>query len=242
MKSDKNVAMIFAGGVGSRMGNKGLPKQFLEVHRKPVIIYTLEHFEKNNNIDSIVISCKSDWIKNLEDLVSKFSIKKVVSIVEGGETGQESIYNGLLEIERLFSSESIVLIHDGVRPVINQEIIDLNIDSVRRYGSAITSCPPVETFVQIDKLNKVTGVNNRNLSRLAKAPQSFYLKDIMGVHRKAIQEQYYSAIDSCSLMSHYGHEVHLIEGIYENIKITTPIDFFLFKAILDANEQMAIFN
>lgn len=237
-----NVALIFAGGVGFRMGNKGLPKQFLEVHRKPVIIYTLEHFYKNNDVEAIVISCKPDWIDYLKELISKFSIGKVVSIVEGGETGQESIYNGLLEIEKLYSNDSIVLIHDGVRPVINQKIINMNIDSVRKHGSAITSCPPVETFVQIDKSNKVTGVNDRSLSRLAKAPQSFFLNDILSAHKRALSENYFEAIDSCSLMAHYGFEVHLVEGITENIKITTPIDFFLFKSILDANEQMAIFN
>ncbi|WP_261874849.1 IspD/TarI family cytidylyltransferase [Vibrio rarus] len=237
-----NVALIFAGGVGSRMGNKGRPKQFLEVHRKPVIIYTIEHFEKNENISSIVVVCKQDWIDYLKKLIVKFNITKVKFIIEGGDTGQESIYKGLKCISNNYPSESIVLIHDGVRPIINNELIDLNINAVKQYGSAITSCPPVETFVQVDINKKVKGVHNRNLSRLAKAPQSFYLKDILSVHDKAIADNYTEAIDSCSLMNHYGFSVHLIEGISENIKITTPIDFFIFKAILDANEQMAIFN
>ncbi|MET2950706.1 IspD/TarI family cytidylyltransferase [Vibrio owensii] len=236
------IALIFAGGVGTRMGNKGLPKQFLEVHRKPVIIYTLEHFEKNSQISSIVISCKKEWIDYLANLITKFNISKVKFIVEGGETGQESIYNGLRYIYDNYNNESIVLIHDGVRPVINQSIIDLNIESVIKYGSAITSCPPVETFVCIDKDNKVRGVHDRTLSRLAKAPQSFYLKDIFEVHQKAMSDGYFQAIDSCSLMSHYGYNVHLVEGISENIKITTPMDFFLFKSILEANEYMAIFS
>lgn len=237
-----NVALIFAGGVGSRMGNKSVPKQFLEVHRKPVIIYTLEHFEKNTNIDAIVIACKSEWIPYLETLIEKFNIKKVTTIAEGAETGQGSIYNGLSAISDNYPPDSIVLIHDGVRPVINQDIIDTNIDSVKKFGSAITSCAPVETFVQIDDNSKIVGVHDRTLSRLAKAPQSFYLKDILEAHNQALQENYHEAIDSCSLMSYFGHDVHLIEGIPENIKITTPIDFFLFKAILDAKEQMAIFN
>lgn len=237
-----NVALIFAGGVGSRMGNKGLPKQFLKVHRKPVIIYTLEHFENNDNIDSIVISCKKEWIDYLKNLLNKFSIKKVQFIVEGGETGQESIYNGLKYIKKNYPDKTIVLIHDGVRPLINDEIINRNIESVIKYGSAITSCPPVETFVAIDINNKVKGVHDRDLSRLAKAPQSFYLDDIFRMHERANADSYFEAIDSCSLMNHYGNDVHLIEGISENIKITTPIDFFIFKAILDANEQMEVFG
>ncbi len=236
-----NIALIFAGGVGSRMGNNGLPKQFLEVHRKPVIVYTIEHFQKNPNIDGIVVACKEDWISYLEELVVRFSLDKV-SIIRGGETGQESIYRGLTAIANTYGQDSIVLIHDGVRPIINQKIIDKNIESVMEYGSAITSCPPVETFVRIDSESKVVDVHDRSLSRLAKAPQSFYLKDILNAHERAIKEGYYEAIDSCSLMSYYGFKVHLIEGLAENIKITTPIDFYLFKAILDAHEQIAVFS
>ncbi|MEZ9480627.1 2-C-methyl-D-erythritol 4-phosphate cytidylyltransferase [Vibrio splendidus] len=237
-----NIALIFAGGVGSRMGNNGLPKQFLEVHRKPVIVYTLEHFEINKDIDSIIVVCKEEWITYLREIISRFDIKKVELILEGGSTGQSSIFKGLDYLAKKYEDDSIVLIHDGVRPVINQDIINKNIKSVREFGSAITSCPPVETFVHISNESKVLGVHDRNLSRLAKAPQSFYLKDIYESHLKSIEDNYFEAVDSCALMSHYGNKVHLIDGISENIKITTPIDFFIFKAILDAKEQMAVFS
>ncbi|MEF1164355.1 IspD/TarI family cytidylyltransferase, partial [Vibrio parahaemolyticus] len=142
-----NVALIFAGGVGTRMQNSTKPKQFLELYNKPVIIYTLEKFEENKNIDAIVVVCVEPWIDYLRKLLFKFDIQKVKFVIPGGETGQESIFNGLCKIEEEFDHNSVVLIHDGVRPLINDEIINRNIEAVKSHGSAITTCPPVETFV-----------------------------------------------------------------------------------------------
>lgn len=238
----QNIALIFAGGVGSRMNSSAKPKQFLELYGKPVIIYTLEHFEKHAQIDKIVIVCKEDWIEYLKGLLKRFQITKVDLVVPGGATGQESIFNGLEIIEEHYSEESIVLIHDGVRPLINEEIISNNIYSVENFGNGITSCPPQETFVLIDNANSVANVHDRGLSRLAKAPQSFILKDILKVHRQAKKDEYFHAIDSCSLMHRYGYDVKLVEGVTENLKITTPIDFFIFKAIVDTREGMTIYG
>lgn len=235
-----NVALIFAGGVGSRMNSKAKPKQFLELHSKPIIIHTIELFEKHNNIDAIVVSCVEDWIDYLKNQLLHFHIKKVVSVVPGGETGQASIFNGLLEIERLFPSNSIVLIHDGVRPLINEKIITDNIETVRIFGSAITAAPTTETFVLTDDNQEVANVPSRSHSRLAKAPQSFYLEDIIGVHRRALEDGISNSIDSCTLMKSYGKKLKLIEGPVENIKITTPIDFYIFKAIFEAKEYSQI--
>ncbi|MGR5209756.1 IspD/TarI family cytidylyltransferase [Vibrio rotiferianus] len=237
-----NVALIFAGGVGTRMQNSTKPKQFLELYNKPVIVYTLEKFEENPNIDAIVVVCVEPWIDYLRKLLFKFDIQKVKFIVPGGESGQESIFNGLCKIEEEFDHNSVVLIHDGVRPLINDDIINRNIEAVRNHGSAITTCPPVETFVLVDNDDVVQNVHDRSLSRLAKAPQSFYLKDILHVHRQARDEGYVDAIDSCSLMTKYGHDVRLVSGISENIKITSPIDFFIFKAIIDTQENLQVFG
>ena len=237
-----NVALVFAGGVGTRMQNSTKPKQFLELYNKPVIIYTLEKFEENNNIDAIVVVCVEPWIDYLRKLLFKFDIQKVKFVIPGGETGQESIFNGLCKIEEEFDHNSVVLIHDGVRPLINDDIIDRNIEAVKSYGSAITTCPPVETFVLVDSDDVVKDVHDRSLSRLAKAPQSFYLRDIINVHRQAREDRYAEAIDSCSLMTKYGHDVRLVSGISENIKITSPIDFFIFKAIIDTQENLQVFG
>jgi len=229
-----NVALIFAGGIGTRMDSKNCPKQFLELYNKPIIIYTLEHFEKHEEIDGIVISCVEGWIPHLEELLEEFNITKVKEIVAGGSTGQESILNGLLSIERHFPKESIVLIHDAVRPIITNTLISQNIASVKEFNNSVTTSLFTETPVQLDGDNHIIKIHERHLTRLAKAPQSFRLSNILSVHRRAIDDGYNRAMDSCSLMMHYGEQIKLIEGEGLNIKITVPADYFIFKALIDA--------
>ncbi len=238
-----NIGVIFAGGVGSRMHSKELPKQFLELHGKPVIIYTLEHFEKNEEIDAVVVACVEEWIPYLERLLYKFRIEKVKKIVPGGSTGQLSIYNGLCAAKELADGErAIVLIHDGVRPLITPELLSENIKCVKEHGSAITAGIVKETIVVVDQDGRVEQVPSREKSRVAKAPQSFWLDDILGVHEKALKDGVTSAIDSCTLMKQYGHELYMIDGPYENIKITTPDDYYTMRAILDAKENAQIYG
>lgn len=238
-----NIAAIFAGGVGTRMHTKDLPKQFLKIHDKPIIIHTLELFENNPEIDMIVISCVEDWIGYLNDLIIKYNLRKVQKIVKGGNTGQESIYNVLKAAEELGNrKEDIVLIHDGVRPLINQKTISDNIASVKKNGSAITSVKVKETVLIVDEDESIAEVPNRAQSRLARAPQSFYLNDILTAHEKAIDENKFDFIDSCSMMQYYGKKLYLIEGPQENIKITTPDDFYTMRALLDARENAQIYG
>lgn len=236
-----NVALIFAGGVGSRMNNTAKPKQFLELHGKPIIIYTLEIFQSHPEIDAIVISVVKDWKNYMKDLILKFNLSKVVDVVVGGETGQLSIFNGLKSIEEKFPLNSTVIIHDGVRPLINHEIISENIKQVSLSGNAITTAPTIETFVIVNDDMTVQSVPERKFSRLAKAPQSFKLKDILCVHHQALDDGIRNSIDSCTLMKKYGHNLTLVEGTVENIKITTPTDYFLFRAIVEARENFQIF-
>lgn len=238
-----NIGVVFAGGVGSRMHSKDRPKQFLELYNKPIIIHTLEHFEVNPEIDAVVISCIEDWIPYLEKLLYKFRIEKVKKIVPGGATGQLSIYNGLRAAKEVVGSEkSIVLIHDGVRPLINPELLSANIESVKKNGSAITAGIVKETIVVIDDKMHIEQVPSRDKSRVAKAPQSFWLDEILEVHEKALAKGETDAIDSCTLMQKYGKELHMIDGPYENIKITTPDDFYTMRAILEAKENNQIFG
>lgn len=237
-----NVALIFAGGVGTRMNTKAIPKQFLELHCKPIIVYTLEIFQTHPQIDGIVIVMVADWIDYMRELLDKYHLNKVVEIVEGGETGQLSIYNGLLAAERYFPSGTIILIHDGVRPLIDHKIISDNIFQVGKSGNAITTSPTIETFVVVDDAMQVKEVPTRKHSRLAKAPQSFILDDIIAVHRKAMLDGINDSIDSCTLMNLYGHDLTLVEGPIENIKITTPTDYFIFRAIVESKENSQIFG
>ena len=238
-----NVGVIFAGGVGSRMHSKDKPKQFLEIFNKPIIIYTLEYFEYNENIDAVVIACIEEWIPYLEKLLDRFHIEKVKKIVPGGETGQMSIYNGLCAAKDVAGIEdTIVLVHDGVRPLINSELLTKNIEGVREYGSAITAGIVKETIVVIDNDGNVQHVPSRANSRVAKAPQSFWLKDILSVHEQAQMDGERNSIDSCTLMQRYGYKLRMVDGPYENIKITTPDDFYTMRAILEAKENAQIYG
>lgn len=238
-----NIAVIFAGGVGSRMHSKDKPKQFLEMYHKPIIIYTLEIFDNCPEIDGIVIACIKDWIPYLEQLLDKFRIKKVKKIVEGGETGQLSIYNGLCAAEEISGGEtSIVLIHDGVRPLINEKVILDNIAGVKEKGSAITSGIVKETIMVVREDNSIDYIPERKWSRVAKAPQSFWLNEILDVHKTALDEHIIDYIDSCTMMQHYGKKMYMVDGPYENIKITTPDDFYTMRAILEAKENAQIYG
>ena len=229
-----NIALIFAGGIGKRMNTTGIPKQFLKLYGKEIIVYTLEIFENNQNIDGIVISCLKEKIEDLRKIIEKNNLKKVVSIVPGGNTGQESIYNGLKEIEKRYSKNDIVLIHDGVRPLINNDTINDN---------AITTAPAIETIIKLKtEENIIDDIYNRSECFMARAPQSFQLKDILEAHEKAIKEEKFDFIDSASIMKYYGHNLNIINGPSENIKITTPSDFYIFKAILDMKENLNIFG
>lgn len=238
-----NIGVIFAGGVGSRMRSKARPKQFLEVHSKPIIVHTLEVFEANTQIDAAVVVCVSDWIDFMNHLIEKFLLKKVKAVVPGGKTGQLSIFNGLEAAEKIATGEDdIVLIHDGVRPLIDSELLSNNIRVVKESGSAITSVAAKETVVLINEKKEIEEVVDRTRSYIAKAPQSFYLKDIISVQRDAIAKGITDAIDSSTLMGMYDKKLTIVEGPYENIKITTPDDFYTFKALFDAKENAQIYG
>lgn len=241
----KNIAVIFAGGSGVRMNTRSKPKQFLELRGKPIIIYTLELFDNHPLIDGIVVVCLESWIPFLEKMLKKFEINKVVKIVPGGDSGQDSIYKGLCAAEEYCEENGeenvVVLIHDGVRPLIVDETITRNIEMVHEKGSAITVVPAIETFV-IQKEEGQMVIPDRSSCLLARAPQSFYLKDILDVHRKNKESGNITFIDSCSMMSHFGYKMATIEGPMENIKITTPTDYFIFRAMVEVHENQQIFG
>lgn len=237
-----NIGVIFAGGSGQRMRSKDIPKQFLELHQKPIIIYTLEWFENHPDIDAVVVACKEEWIDYLNNLLYKYRMDKVKKVVPGGETGQMSIYNGLVAAKELAGEENaIVLVHDGVRPLIDFKTISDNIDCVKQHGSAITTAIVKETILVVDDDETIVQVPDRNKSRVAKAPQSFLLEDILNAHRQAQKEGRIDYIDSCTLMKHYGYPLYLVDGPYENIKITTPDDFYSMRALLDAKENEQLY-
>lgn len=236
-----NVALIFAGGTGQRMNSRSKPKQFLEMYGKPIIIYTLEHFEKHPNIDYICIVCLKGWEKELNKLIDKFGIGKVRWITCGGETGHESIYNGLQVMKNDLKQEDVVVIHDGVRPLINEELITTNLNAVEVFGNSITVEKVSESVVQRKNDGSVTNVPPRSEMGIAKAPQCFRYGEICKVHELA-KRDHFKAIDSAHLLYHYGYKLHTVESTQYNIKIATPSDFYVFRAIFEARENSQIFG
>jgi 2-C-methyl-D-erythritol 4-phosphate cytidylyltransferase len=193
-------------------------------------------------VDAIVVACIDSWIPFLKKMIRKFEITKVVEIVEGGETGQDSIYNALQAAERIAKGEeATVMIHDGVRPLITEQTITDNMKTVEEFGSCITCIPATETFV-VKQADGALEIPERANSLIARAPQSFRLADIMTAHRRAISEGRHDFIDSCTMMSHYGYTLKTIIGPMENIKITTPTDFFIFRAMVEVHENQQIFG
>lgn len=239
----KNIAIIFAGGSGKRMNTVSRPKQFLELKGKPVMIYTLELFDNHTLIDGIVVVCIESWIPFLEKQLKKFEINKVVAIVPGGETGQDSIFNGLnAAFEHYGEAPDVnVLIHDGVRPLITEQTITDCINTTKENGNCITCIPATETFV-VKQEDGSLEIPTRANSLIARAPQCFRLKDIYEVHKRAQCDGFHDFIDSCSMMSKYGYHLNTIIGPMENIKITTPTDFFIFRAMVEVHENQQIFG
>lgn len=240
-----NIPIIFAGGSGTRMNTKSRPKQFLDLNGKPIIIYTIEIFDNHPDVDAIVVVCLESWIPFLKKMLKKFEINKVVRVISGGKSGQESIYKGLCAAEEYSQMQNernpIVMIHDGVRPLITEETITDNIAKVKECGSCITTAPAIETVI-VNKHDGTLDIPKRSDCLMARAPQSFYLNDIIGAHRRSQKEGKNDFIDSCSLMSFYGYKLGLVYGPMENIKITTPTDYFVLRAMVEVHENQQIFG
>ncbi len=240
-----NIAVIFAGGVGRRMKTNGTPKQFLEINGIPIIIYTLQIFEEARNIDAIVIAGVSTHLDYLKSLISKYNISKVIDVVVGGETGQQSIINALKAAESHSKTEDdIVLIHDGVRPIIDERLIDENIENVKIYGTSISCVKQRETTILSTSHENVEEITKRDDTYVARAPQSFYLKDILEAERNAIDNNDLDCIDSCSVMKKYGkyENPHITVCNSDNLKITTPEDYYIAKILLEQRKNKDIWG
>lgn len=212
------------------------------MHGKPILVWTIEKFQKHNLIDSIILVSNPDWMVYSEELVKKYYLTKVKAIVSGGETGQESIFNGILKAHELYGDDNNVLIHDGVRPLIDFETISKVIECVEENGTAITVSPAVETIAIKGDKGAVDAIFDRSRCELAKAPQCFRLGEIYKTHLKCREEGLRDFIDSASLMKHFGYKLYTVQGSSDNIKITNPEDFYIFRAIVDARENSQIFG
>lgn len=245
MKNDnkhRNIVIIFAGGIGSRMGYKDGPKQFMKAAEKPVIVYTLELFQNHEEIDDIYISTVKTHIDYLEELIEEFNINKVRKIVEGGDTAHASIINSLEAIKADKQDDnSTILIHDGVRPIVSKSMISQNIEDVDMTGTSITCIPAYETVCESGDGVTADNVLDRDKLYILQAPQCFRLGDIYETNQLAIKDNTVGEyVDQANLTNHYGKSVNLTEGIRGNIKITVPNDFEYFNYLVEADKYKPI--
>ena len=213
-----NIAIILAAGSGTRMGNASVPKQFLMIYNKPIVVHTIEQFEMHFDIDEIVVVTKKDYIDEIKVWIRQFDLSKVHHVVEGGDTRQASVYNGLLAIAPFAKNDDIVLIHDSARPLVNGRIISDNIEGALRYGAVDTVIP--------------SAVPLRKELFLGQTPQSFRYEKIMKAHQEAIKNHIENASDDAQLIRKNQGEVYLVNGDRLNFKITTFDDLMMLKALL----------
>lgn len=231
-----NIALIIAGGSGNRMG-QSIPKQFLTINERPVIIYTLEAFQKHPEIDKIAVVCIEGWQFVLQAYANQFNITKLKYIVPGGLNGQDSIRNGVFELEKYFKDDDIVLIHDAIRPLVSADIISDCIRVTRDKGNAITVIPCAEAMIETEDGVVSVGSYPRDRLKRTQTPQGFYIGDICNLHRKAMQKGITNSVASCTLKIELGECVYFSKGSEKNIKLTTVEDLDIFKALLMAKRS-----
>ena len=226
-----NLALIIAGGSGARM-HQSIPKQFLSVNERPVIIYTLEAFQNHADIDAIAVVCIEGWEQVLWAYARQFNINKLKYVVPGGKNGQDSIRNGVFELEKYYDPEDIVLIHDSIRPMVSADIISDCIVKTKKFGCAIATIPCAEAMLQTEDGLSSTGSYPRDHLKRTQTPQGFPLGKICDLHRRALERGITNSVASCTLMIEMGEQVHFSMGSEKNIKLTTVDDIDIFKALL----------
>ncbi len=232
-----NIALIIAGGVGARM-HQDIPKQFINVYDKPVIVYTMEAFQNHPNIDAIEVVCLDGWHEILQAYAKQFGITKLENVVSGGKNGQDSIRNGLYDIHSRHSGDDdIVLIHDAIRPMLSAEIISDNIRVCREKGNAITVIPCTAAMLKtMDGESSSSQVPRDNL-KITQTPQTFFVNDIVAAHREALEKGITNSVASCTMYIELGRELFLAVGSEKNLKLTTAEDIEIFKALLNAKKD-----
>ena len=226
-----NIALIIAGGSGQRM-NQDIPKQFINVNDKPVIVYTLEAFQQHPGIAAIAVVCLEGWREILNAYAKQFNITKLRWITDGGKNGQESIKNGIWALKEECAPDDMILIHDGIRPMVSQEIISDCITKCRKNGSAVTVIPCAEAMLlSDDKLSSKETILRDKLAR-TQTPQAFFLEKLVWAHEEAAKRGITNSIATCTLMIELGEKVSFSTGSEKNIKLTTTDDIEIFKALL----------
>ena len=236
----KNYVILLAGGVGKRMG-ADVPKQFIEVNNKPIIVYTIEIFQRNPHIKQIVIVCVRDWIDFVKALVKRYALTKVAWVIEGGDTGHDSIRNGIFFLQDKIAADDFVIVHDAVRPIVPQKAMDEVIRVAHEKGNASSSteCHPPLVYTD-DFKSGITDIDREHVM-LTASPQAFKYSLALSCYVRAEQEHRHDFTFTSSLLIHCGERVYFAKGTSCNIKITRKEDIALFRALLNVSEDL-LFN
>lgn len=236
----KTIAIIIAGGSGKRMG-QSIPKQFINIKDKPIIIYTLEAFEKHPLIDEIEVVCIDGWQEVLKAYAKQFNITKLKYVVTGGETGQESIRNGIYNLEGKAKKGDIIIIHDGIRPIVDDEVLSDVVIVCKKYGNAVTSMPYNEQIFVINPDDETTTKQyiKRETLRRVSTPQAYEWTEIDQAYHQAFEKEIgiYGSSYTNTMMVELGKTLHFASGSDKNIKLTTQDDLDVFKALLDSKND-----
>lgn len=241
-----NYTIILAAGVGQRMRGGGLPKQFLKLMGKPIIVYTLEKFEECREIDRVIVVCHGSYVEHMRSIIKLYQISKVEKVIVGGNDRQDSLSRGLDTIMEIGGEpDDIVVIHDGVRPMVSVTTIYENIRVAKKYGCAATVHPVTETVLVTDREEAVmTDFKKRSSTYSMTAPQTFRLGRIAEAYKKIDvgAQGGIPLLDAAMVYAQAGGEVHLVKEQGANIKITTPEDYYFLRAMLELEESKFIFG
>lgn len=233
-----NVAVIIAGGSGQRMG-QSIPKQFINIYDKPVLIYTLEGFQKHPQIDAIEVVCIDGWHDVLWAYAKQFNITKLKWVISGGSTGQESIRNGVYHLEGICGENDTVVIHDGIRPMVEESVLSDVLVTCEKYGNGVTSMPYNEQIFVVDDEHSTTKYIPRETLRRVSTPQAYKFGKLLWAYKKAFAEEIgiYGSSYTNTMMADLGERLYFAQGSDKNIKLTTKDDMELFKAYLKMDKS-----
>lgn len=231
------VALLTAAGTGTRMG-QDIPKQFMHVENKPLIIHTMEAFQNHPNIDAIMVVTLPAWTAVIQAYASQFNITKLKWVVPGGATGQESIHNGLMELSKELQSDDIVMIHDGNRCLVSGEIISDSLATFHAHGSAVAAIPCVEAVFRSnnDGESSTVSIPREQLFR-TQTPHTYTLEKLLWAHEEAEKQRITNTAASCTLMQALGETIYFSKGSETNLKITTVDDMLIFEALLHTKKD-----
>ncbi|RRK10456.1 2-C-methyl-D-erythritol 4-phosphate cytidylyltransferase [Lactiplantibacillus garii] len=227
-------AQILAGGKGTRMGNVPMPKQFLALADKPILIHTIEKFCLEPRFDAILVVCPADWLSHTQDLITKYVTDSRVKVVAGGSERNATLMKGIRYLQETFGrhADDVVVTHDAVRPFVTQRIISENIDAVLQHPAVDTVVPAIDTIVQ-GEADAISAIPVRSSMYQGQTPQSFNVKALVDAYATLTDEQKASLSDSCKICLLAGQPVTMVRGENLNFKITTPYDLRVASALIE---------